>query len=106
MLSIESSSVLHAMLAAREAVMSDGHMQRLIAALERLRAIDPVAADLVRMRFVEGHTLRECADALGLSLRSGERRWAVARAWLRDHLDDDCLGDEEDDEGNGSPVPL
>jgi RNA polymerase sigma factor (TIGR02999 family) len=51
-------------------------------ALAQLAAEDPGAAQLVNLRFFAGLTLREAADSLGLALRSAERQWAYARAWL------------------------
>jgi RNA polymerase sigma factor (TIGR02999 family) len=51
-------------------------------ALARLAAEDPVAAQLVNLRFFAGLSLKEAADSLGLALRTAERQWAYARAWL------------------------
>jgi hypothetical protein len=36
----------------------------------------------VKLRFFAGLTLKEAADSLGLALRTAERHWAYARAWL------------------------
>lgn len=52
-------------------------------ALEHLARIDPVAADLVRLRFFAGLNMREAAEALGMSVRSAHGLWAYARSWLR-----------------------
>jgi RNA polymerase sigma factor (TIGR02999 family) len=52
-------------------------------ALGLLVAEDPVAADLVKLRYFVGLTMDEAAAALGLPLRSAERLWTYARAWLR-----------------------
>jgi RNA polymerase sigma factor (TIGR02999 family) len=51
-------------------------------ALEQLAVEDNVAAELVKLRFFAGLTLRETAEAMGLSQRTAERQWAYARAWL------------------------
>jgi RNA polymerase sigma factor (TIGR02999 family) len=51
-------------------------------ALGLLAAEDPEAGQLVKLRFFAGLTLKEAAAALGLPLRSAERQWAYARAWL------------------------
>jgi RNA polymerase sigma factor (TIGR02999 family) len=51
-------------------------------ALAQLAAEDPGAAQLVKLRFFAGLTLKEAADSLGLALRTAERQWAYARAWL------------------------
>ncbi len=52
------------------------------AALERLRAEDPVKADLVKLRFFAGLTMDEAASILGISPATADRYWAYARAWL------------------------
>lgn len=52
-------------------------------ALEKLAVTDPAAAELVKLRYFAGFSMSEAAAALGVSLRSLERLWAFARAWLR-----------------------
>jgi hypothetical protein len=47
-------------------------------ALEQLAGEVPVAAELVKLRSFAGMTLRDRADALGLSRRSDYRRLALA----------------------------
>jgi RNA polymerase sigma factor (TIGR02999 family) len=51
-------------------------------ALERLERKDPTAAQLVKLRYFAGLTAGEAAESLGISLRTAERNWAYARAWL------------------------
>lgn len=51
-------------------------------ALTRLAAEDEVAAKLVELRYFSGLTSAQAAECLGMSLRSAERLWAFARAWL------------------------
>ncbi len=36
----------------------------------------------MNLRFFAGLTLKEAADSLGLALRTAERQWTYARAWL------------------------
>jgi RNA polymerase sigma factor (TIGR02999 family) len=55
-------------------------------ALDELAAHDAAAAQLVKLRYFVGLTAPEAAEALGQSLRSTERLWAYARAWLRRRL--------------------
>ncbi len=50
--------------------------------LDRLAAFEPAAAKLVQLRYFAGCTLDETANLLGISLRSANRLWAYARAWL------------------------
>jgi RNA polymerase sigma factor (TIGR02999 family) len=58
-------------------------------ALDLLAAEDPVSADLVKLRYFVGLTMEEAARALGLPLRTVERLWAYARAWLRRKIQED-----------------
>jgi RNA polymerase sigma factor (TIGR02999 family) len=51
-------------------------------ALDLLAVADPVAADVVRLRFFAGVTMQEVADILGMSVRSAHDVWAYARSWL------------------------
>jgi RNA polymerase sigma factor (TIGR02999 family) len=55
-------------------------------ALERLAAMDPELARLVELRFFAGLTIEETAPVLGVSTPTVERRWRVARMWLRKEL--------------------
>jgi RNA polymerase sigma-70 factor, ECF subfamily len=55
-------------------------------ALEKLVAVDPPLARLVELRFFAGLTNEEVAHVEGSSLRSVERGWATARAFLRGAL--------------------
>ncbi len=55
-------------------------------ALERLAMEDPSAAILVKYRYFVGMNMMEAAATMGLSLRSAERLWSYARAWLRREL--------------------
>lgn len=63
--------------------------ERLLAvneALEKLHALDPRQEEIVEMRFFGGLTTEETAEVLGVSLRTVEREWMVARAWLYSQL--------------------
>ena len=55
-------------------------------ALEKLVTEDPVSADLVKLRYFAGLSIDEAAEALGMSPRTADRRWAYARAWLRQEM--------------------
>jgi RNA polymerase sigma factor (TIGR02999 family) len=56
------------------------------AALRRLSALDERLPRIVECRFFTGLTAEETAEALGMSLRTVERDWKRARAWLRQEL--------------------
>jgi RNA polymerase sigma factor (TIGR02999 family) len=53
-------------------------------ALRRLEAEQPAAAAVVKLRYFAGLTAEGAAAALGVSLRTANRYWAFARAWLLD----------------------
>ncbi len=55
-------------------------------ALEKLGEQDPVAAQLVNLRYFVGMTMEEAAASLGISKRSAEKIWTYARVWLRREL--------------------
>jgi RNA polymerase sigma factor (TIGR02999 family) len=56
-------------------------------ALEKMKTVDAVAAELVQLRYFAGLTLDEAAEILGMSSRSAGRKWQYARAWLRDAVE-------------------
>ncbi len=58
------------------------------AALAKFAVREPVKAELVKMHFFAGLTLRETAEALGISLATAERYWAYSRTWLFAELED------------------
>lgn len=59
------------------------------AALDRLAALEPRAVQVVQCRFYSGLTLEETAQALEVSMKTVQRDWIAARAWLRKELADD-----------------
>lgn len=60
-----------------------GDMLELDVALDRLAAFDQRKARIVELRFFAGLTMAETAEMIGCPLRTVERDWALARAWLR-----------------------
>jgi RNA polymerase sigma factor (TIGR02999 family) len=56
------------------------------AALQRLARIDGRLARVVECRFFAGLNETETAEALGISVRTAQREWFKARAWLRAEL--------------------
>ena len=51
-------------------------------ALEGLAVLDPQQGRIVELRFFGGLTVEEVAESLGLSKRTVEGDWTMARAWL------------------------
>ncbi len=55
-------------------------------ALQKLEALHPQKAQVVKLRFFAGRTLEETAQALGIARATAQRHWAWARAWLYGQL--------------------
>lgn len=69
------------------AVTTDDHLLLdLNEALERFAQDAPREAEMVKLRFFGGLTLKEAASATGISLATAKRHWAYARAWLLEDL--------------------
>ena len=51
-------------------------------ALEKLAAIDPRKAELVKLRYFVGLNFEEAAAALGIAVPTAKQWWAYAHAWL------------------------
>jgi RNA polymerase sigma-70 factor (ECF subfamily) len=59
--------------------------------LEKLAALDDRAARVVEYRVFAGFTLDETASALDVSVKTVQRTWSTARAWLRKELQSDRI---------------
>jgi RNA polymerase sigma factor (TIGR02999 family) len=55
-------------------------------ALDELARLDPRQSRIVELRFFGGLREEEIAEALGTSLRTVKRDWAMAKAWLHGEL--------------------
>ncbi len=55
-------------------------------ALDALDQLDPRQARLVELRFFGGLSTPEIARVLGVSPRTVDSEWSLARAWLRCHM--------------------
>lgn len=64
-----------------------GDLLALDESLQRLEALDPTLAKVVELRFFGGLLVPEVAAVLEISERSVERRWRMARAWLKTDLE-------------------
>jgi RNA polymerase sigma factor (sigma-70 family) len=58
-------------------------------AFERFAQVDPDAAAVVRLRYFAGLSVEETAAALDVSTPTVKRRWAFARGWLKEAIDND-----------------
>ena len=54
--------------------------------LDRLARFKPRKARVVKLRYFQGMTIKEVADALGIAEPTVKRDWNFARAWLRREL--------------------
>ena len=64
-------------------------MLALDAALAQLAIDRPELARLVSLRYFAGLTMGQAAKSLQISLRTAERNWTYAKAWLLESLADD-----------------
>jgi RNA polymerase sigma factor (TIGR02999 family) len=62
------------------------HVIEIDFALRRLATIDARMARVIECRYFAGLTEEETAAALGMSVRTAQREWFKARAWLRSEL--------------------
>jgi RNA polymerase sigma factor (TIGR02999 family) len=56
-------------------------------ALDKLAQVDAQAAELVKLRYFAGLTVKKAADVLAISPRNADFLWAFARAWLLRELE-------------------
>ena len=68
---------------------TDDDLLALDDAIDRLASKYPQVAELVKLRFFAGMTLDAAAETLRVSLRTANRQWAFARAWLAPDLASD-----------------
>ncbi|HEY1051454.1 MAG TPA: ECF-type sigma factor [Prosthecobacter sp.] len=66
--------------------MPEDDLLMLDEALDRLAAEDPLAAEIVSLRYFVGLKWVEIADMTGIPERDLNRQWAFARAWLRTEM--------------------
>jgi RNA polymerase sigma factor (TIGR02999 family) len=57
--------------------------------VDQLAAVDSESAKLVKLRFFAGLTQQKCADILGISKRTADKRWSFARSWLMHAMHED-----------------
>jgi RNA polymerase sigma factor (TIGR02999 family) len=55
-------------------------------ALQKLAQANPQIARLVELRYFAGLTLEEAAAALNVHVRTAQRHWIYAKAWLMEEL--------------------
>lgn len=55
-------------------------------ALRKLEAVAPRQTDIIELRFFAGLTNKEAAQTLGISERTAQADWRLARAWLLEEM--------------------
>src|SRR5262245_52705565 len=71
------------------AILSDGPNDQVVAldnAVAKLAIAEPLSAEVVKLKYYAGLSIPQIAEALGVSSRTADRRWAYARAWLHQEL--------------------
>ncbi|NQU25419.1 MAG: sigma-70 family RNA polymerase sigma factor [Candidatus Nealsonbacteria bacterium] len=58
-------------------------------ALNQLENHEPMAVELVKLRYFAGLTHQQAAQSLGISRRTADRLWTLAKAWLFAQLSED-----------------
>jgi len=57
-------------------------------ALDKLAALHPQKAELVKLRYFAGLTIEQAAEALGISPATAKRHWTYSKAWLFQAISD------------------
>ena len=68
--------------AAQASAWFDPELLAIHEVLERFAAIEPLKAELVKLKYFAGLATEEAAAILGISPATAKRNWAYARAWL------------------------
>ena len=61
-------------------------LEALVEAIRRLAKDLPQAAEVVRLRYITGFTVKQTAEALEIEPKQVTKDWGYARAWLRREL--------------------
>jgi RNA polymerase sigma factor (TIGR02999 family) len=79
----------------------DSDVMALDELLTTLGELNPRQAKIVELRFFGGMTMREIATEMNLGLRTVEKEWSMARAWMRRELRKDESSDQDLDSDDG-----
>ena len=60
----------------------DDMLEALDHALQKFEAVDPIASELVKLRYFAGMSLHDAGIVLKIAPRTADRLWAYAKAWL------------------------
>lgn len=73
-----------------------GELLAINEAMEQLAQEEPRMAEVVGLRYFVGLTIDETAEALGVSARTVDLDWRIARAWLHRALSEDKKPDPQE----------
>jgi RNA polymerase sigma factor (TIGR02999 family) len=65
----------------------DDDILALDSALDKLGESEPRVADLVKLRYFSGLTIKQTAEVLNISPRTADSLWSYGRAWLKTELE-------------------
>lgn len=68
---------------------NDEFLDALDQAIDRLAAESPTTAQVVKLRFFAGLTIEQTAESLNVSVRTANRHWAYAKAWIYQYISGD-----------------
>ncbi len=69
----------------------EGMLLALDEALEHLGKVHERQANIVEMKFFGGMKMQEIADELGISIKTVELDWRIAKAWLKKFMESDSI---------------
>ena len=72
-----------------DAVLGVLNGNRLVALNDALEALDARQSEIVQLRFFGGLTNQEIAELIGVSRRTIQTEWRMAKAWLHRELNDE-----------------
>jgi RNA polymerase sigma factor (TIGR02999 family) len=70
----------------------DDDLEALNQGLQELEKIDPIASELVRLRYYAGLSLSATAEIMGLSQQEAGGLWRYAKNWLKAFIRDSNIG--------------
>lgn len=89
-----------------DGIQNDENILSLDEALTKLEKLDSRQAKIVELRFFGGLTVKEIAEAMGVSKRTVELEWKMIRVWLRRELSENQGKEEPQDEGSQHVKPI
>ena len=69
-----------------EAANPNERLLQLDEALSRFTEVEPAKAQLIKLRYFAGCSIKDAATLLGISTATADRYWAYSRAWLQTEM--------------------